>query len=58
MVHRGTDKPLHIVPGLLQRGSLPNVMRGEETQVLGVLAGGPATGDALGADRRGTTANG
>ncbi|UCU97623.1 2-dehydro-3-deoxygalactonokinase [Acidovorax radicis] len=46
VVHRGTDKPLHIVPGLLQRGSLPNVMRGEETQVLGVLAGGPATGDA------------
>jgi 2-dehydro-3-deoxygalactonokinase len=30
--------PLHIVPGLLQSGGLPNVMRGEETQVLGVLA--------------------
>jgi 2-dehydro-3-deoxygalactonokinase len=29
---------LHIVPGLLQRGALPNVMRGEETQVLGVLS--------------------
>lgn len=45
-VHRSSDKPLHIVPGLLQRGSLPNVMRGEETQVLGVLAGGYTTGDA------------
>lgn len=46
VVHRSSDKPLHIVPGLLQRGSLPNVMRGEETQVLGVLAGGHTTGDA------------
>ncbi|MBT2371454.1 2-dehydro-3-deoxygalactonokinase [Pseudomonas fluorescens] len=32
---RGVD--VHIVPGVIQRGSLPNVMRGEETQVLGVL---------------------
>ncbi|MFL9927023.1 2-dehydro-3-deoxygalactonokinase [Herbaspirillum lusitanum] len=30
---------LHIVPGLLQRAGLPNVMRGEETQVVGALAG-------------------
>lgn len=29
--------PLHIVPGLLQESVLPNVMRGEETQVAGVL---------------------
>jgi len=29
--------PLHIVPGLIQRHGLPNVMRGEETQVFGVL---------------------
>ncbi|MEG5263621.1 2-dehydro-3-deoxygalactonokinase [Pseudomonas sp. JDS28PS106] len=29
---------VHIVPGVLQRSTLPNVMRGEETQVLGVLA--------------------
>lgn len=32
--------PLHIVPGLLSRGEetgLPNVMRGEETQILGAL---------------------
>lgn len=38
MVQRGSGTPLHIVPGLLQRTGLPNVMRGEETQVLGVLA--------------------
>ena len=29
--------PVHIVPGLIQRLGLPNVMRGEETQVFGVL---------------------
>jgi 2-dehydro-3-deoxygalactonokinase len=28
---------LHIVPGLIQRAPLPNVMRGEETQIVGVL---------------------
>ncbi|HVE06185.1 MAG TPA: 2-dehydro-3-deoxygalactonokinase [Paraburkholderia sp.] len=28
---------LHIVPGVLERGELPNVMRGEETQILGAL---------------------
>ncbi|WP_144147658.1 2-dehydro-3-deoxygalactonokinase [Paraburkholderia sp. BCC1884] len=28
---------LHIVPGVLQRGDLPNVMRGEETQIFGAL---------------------
>ncbi|MBX8498019.1 2-dehydro-3-deoxygalactonokinase [Pseudomonas cichorii] len=33
---RGVD--IHIIPGVLQRSTLPNVMRGEETQVLGVLA--------------------
>jgi 2-dehydro-3-deoxygalactonokinase len=32
---RGVD--VHIVPGVIQRSALPNVMRGEETQVLGVL---------------------
>lgn len=32
---RGTE--VHIVPGVIQRSTLPNVMRGEETQVLGVL---------------------
>ncbi|WP_145193236.1 2-dehydro-3-deoxygalactonokinase [Pseudomonas sp. URMO17WK12:I11] len=29
---------VHIVPGVMQRSALPNVMRGEETQVLGALA--------------------
>jgi 2-dehydro-3-deoxygalactonokinase len=28
---------IHIVPGLIQNSALPNVMRGEETQVIGVL---------------------
>ena len=28
---------LHIVPGVLQGGDLPNVMRGEETQIFGAL---------------------
>jgi len=30
-------RPVHLAPGLIQRGDLPEVMRGEETQVLGVL---------------------
>lgn len=34
---------IHIVPGVLQRSELPNVMRGEETQVLGVLSSLPAS---------------
>ncbi|KAF1048347.1 2-dehydro-3-deoxygalactonokinase [Xylophilus sp.] len=49
-VPRGDAAPLHIVPGLIARGTLPNVMRGEETQVAGVLAGLPparAGGDVL-----------
>jgi len=29
---------LHIVPGLIQGGGLPDVMRGEETQIMGALA--------------------
>ncbi|MGS0741276.1 2-dehydro-3-deoxygalactonokinase [Glaciimonas sp. GG7] len=29
---------LHIVPGLIQHSVLPNVMRGEETQVIGALS--------------------
>jgi 2-dehydro-3-deoxygalactonokinase len=28
---------LHIIPGVLERGELPNVMRGEETQIFGAL---------------------
>jgi len=34
----GDGKRVHIVPGLLQRADLPNVIRGEETQVVGALA--------------------
>ena len=36
-VDTGLGVPLHIVPGLLQRSVLPNVMRGEETQVAGLV---------------------
>ncbi|MDQ2695545.1 MAG: 2-dehydro-3-deoxygalactonokinase [Pseudomonadota bacterium] len=32
------DARLRIVPGVLQAGGLPNVMRGEETQIVGALA--------------------
>jgi 2-dehydro-3-deoxygalactonokinase len=39
---RGT--PLHIVPGVIERGELPNVMRGEETQIVGALAADSALG--------------
>ncbi|KMZ13381.1 2-dehydro-3-deoxygalactonokinase [Candidatus Burkholderia humilis] len=28
---------MHVVPGVLERGTLPNVMRGEETQIFGAL---------------------
>jgi 2-dehydro-3-deoxygalactonokinase len=41
---RGVD--VHIIPGVLQRSTLPNVMRGEETQVLGVLATLDSAGQA------------
>ncbi|AEK63811.1 2-dehydro-3-deoxygalactonokinase [Collimonas fungivorans Ter331] len=30
-------QPIHLVPGLIENAMLPNVMRGEETQVVGVL---------------------
>ncbi|MFC6335971.1 2-dehydro-3-deoxygalactonokinase [Pseudomonas sp. CCM 7891] len=46
---RGVD--VHIVPGVIQRSALPNVMRGEETQVLGVLQNlpvGPASRRLIG----------
>jgi 2-dehydro-3-deoxygalactonokinase len=33
---------VHLVPGVIQHSRLPNVMRGEETQVLGALEGLPA----------------
>ena len=35
---------VHIVPGLIARGPLPEVMRGEETQVAGVIELGLAAG--------------
>lgn len=41
-IDRGQQAPLHIVPGLIERGTLPNVMRGEETQLAGIAAGLPA----------------
>ncbi|WP_182084726.1 2-dehydro-3-deoxygalactonokinase [Aureimonas sp. ME7] len=37
-------RPIHILPGLSQRGAAPDVMRGEETQLLGIVAEGFATG--------------
>lgn len=33
---------LHLVPGLMQRGTAPDVMRGEETQLAGLLHAAPA----------------
>ncbi|WP_034299874.1 2-dehydro-3-deoxygalactonokinase [Herbaspirillum sp. RV1423] len=36
-VDLGAGRILHIVPGLLQRSVLPNVIRGEETQIVGAL---------------------
>lgn len=35
------NQPLHIVPGVLQNGESADVMRGEETQILGLLAKTP-----------------
>lgn len=37
-VERIDGPPLHIIPGLIECGDLPDVMRGEETQVAGVLS--------------------
>jgi 2-dehydro-3-deoxygalactonokinase len=33
---------IHLVPGVIQRGPLPNVLRGEETQIVGAIARDPA----------------
>jgi 2-dehydro-3-deoxygalactonokinase len=40
---------LHIIPGVIARGPLPDVMRGEETQVAGAIDGveAPQAGDDL-----------
>ncbi|MEX3935407.1 2-dehydro-3-deoxygalactonokinase [Paraburkholderia phymatum] len=45
--------PLNIVPGVLQNGELPNVMRGEETQIFGALACAAASGAAASAAGKG-----
>lgn len=37
VIERAGRTPVHVVPGLIQRQGLPNVMRGEETQVLGAV---------------------
>ncbi len=36
---------VHIVPGVIERGDLPNVMRGEETQIVGALANAAIGGE-------------
>jgi 2-dehydro-3-deoxygalactonokinase len=41
---------LHIIPGLLERGALPEVMRGEETQVAGALERAAQQPGSAGAD--------
>ncbi|MFO6420122.1 2-dehydro-3-deoxygalactonokinase [Hylemonella sp. W303a] len=38
VIERPGGTAVHVVPGLIQRQGLPNVMRGEETQVLGTVA--------------------
>nr|WP_304664832.1 2-dehydro-3-deoxygalactonokinase [Stutzerimonas zhaodongensis] len=38
-IERSCGMPLWVVPGVIQRGDLPDVMRGEETQVFGLLDG-------------------
>jgi 2-dehydro-3-deoxygalactonokinase len=35
---RTPDRALHIIPGVMQSGRTPDVMRGEETQIAGALA--------------------
>lgn len=50
VVERPGATPLHIVPGLIQRHGLPNVMRGEETQVFGVMFEPSDAQDAHAAD--------
>ncbi len=42
---RGVE--VHIVPGVIEQVGLPNVMRGEETQVLGVLQNLSTRGESL-----------
>lgn len=44
-VTTGRGVALHIVPGVIERGDLPNVMRGEETQIVGALASAAIGGE-------------
>src|SRR5450759_1456592 len=37
-VHTRNGQIVHIVPGMIEHSALPNVMRGEETQVIGALS--------------------
>jgi 2-dehydro-3-deoxygalactonokinase len=39
---------VHIVPGVLEDGALPNVMRGEETQIFGALSGDTTHSELIG----------
>lgn len=57
-VDTASGATLHIVPGLIVRAALPEVLRGEETQVVGAVAGavdgalgGEAAPSAPGTDR-------
>jgi 2-dehydro-3-deoxygalactonokinase len=47
-VESSSGAAIHIVPGLLRRGRLPDVMRGEETQITGVLADAPRPPSVIG----------
>ncbi|KAF1031003.1 MAG: putative 2-dehydro-3-deoxygalactonokinase DgoK1 [Pseudomonas sp.] len=47
VIHSVRGVAVHIVPGVISRTGLPNVMRGEETQVLGVLHSVPAGRELL-----------
>ncbi len=40
-------KTLYIIPGMLERSALPNVIRGEETQVIGMLDDGETADEIL-----------
>jgi 2-dehydro-3-deoxygalactonokinase len=44
-VHTASGATVSVVPGVLEPGALPNVMRGEESQVFGALCGSAAPPD-------------
>jgi 2-dehydro-3-deoxygalactonokinase len=45
-VRTASGATVNVVPGVLEPGALPNVMRGEESQVFGALCGSSARPDA------------